>query len=135
MASLVMMIGGAVINALAFSGSNYMFSKMQDDDRKRHNKALESLAIAQDVYEKRRLAQIDFINDTLRQQGHAYHTFQNVDDAIKEYYLVTGQNLQQLGPPKLSDFYQPSSQQKAREIIFIVVCMTVVYFIAQKVNK
>jgi len=30
--SLVMMVGGAVVNALAFSGSNFMFSKLQNHD-------------------------------------------------------------------------------------------------------
>ena len=41
MASLMMMVGGAVVNALAFSGSNYLFSKMHsDEERKRHDKAI-----------------------------------------------------------------------------------------------
>ena len=30
MATLAVMIGGAAINALAFSGSNYLFSKLSD---------------------------------------------------------------------------------------------------------
>ncbi|KAL8597776.1 hypothetical protein ACOMHN_004891 [Nucella lapillus] len=44
----------------------------------------------EDAYEKQRLAQLDFINERLKQQGHAAYTFKNVDNAIKEYYLVTG---------------------------------------------
>ena len=49
-----MMVGGAVVNALAFSGSNYMFSKLQSNDEiKRHNKAMENLQAAQDAYEKK----------------------------------------------------------------------------------
>ena len=45
MASAVaMMIGGALVNALAFSGSNYLFSRMGKSDevekeRERHDKA------------------------------------------------------------------------------------------------
>lgn len=134
MASLAMMIGGAVVNALAFSGSNYMFSKLETNkERQRHNRAMEQLAAAQDAYEKQRLAQLDFINNKLKLQNHAAYTFKNVDDAIKEYYLVTGEDLQQLPPPKLSDFYQPSEKQKLQEIAFIVVGMTAVYFIAKNV--
>lgn len=68
MASLAMVVGGGVVNALAFSGSNYMFSKLQNsEERLRHNKAMEQLAEAQDVYEKQRLAQLDFINEKLKQ--------------------------------------------------------------------
>ena len=44
MATLAVMIGGAAINALAFSGSNYLFSKLSDHgeaERKRHDLAME----------------------------------------------------------------------------------------------
>lgn len=136
MASLVMMVGGAIVNALAFSGSNYLFSKLQNgEERERHNKAMEQLARAQDQYEKKRIAQLDFINDKLRQQGHANKTFVNVDAAIKEYNVVTGKKVETTAPPKLSDFYQPSEEQKIGEIAFIVIGMTVVYFIASKVKS
>ena len=49
MASAVaMMLGGAVVNAFAFSESLYLFSKMgknSDEKRKRHDKAMEELTI------------------------------------------------------------------------------------------
>ena len=41
---VAMMICGAVVNALAFSGSNYLFSHMGKDisaERERHDKAVE----------------------------------------------------------------------------------------------
>ena len=56
MASAVaMMIGGAVVNALAFSGSNYLFSRMgksgdAEKERERHDKALEQLEEAQAMH-------------------------------------------------------------------------------------
>ena len=60
MATAAMVIGGAVVNALAFSGSNYLFSNLSSDkERERHDKALEQLAKARDEYEKKRLALID----------------------------------------------------------------------------
>ena len=128
-----MMVGGAVVNALAFSGSNYMFSKLQSHDEiKRHNIAMERLEAAQDAYERQRIQQLDFINEKLREQGHAAHTFKDVDSAIREYNLVTNKTLQFPSPPKFSDFYQPTENQKMEEIAFIVVGMTIVYFIAQR---
>ena len=47
MASIGFLIGGALINALAFSGSNFLFSSLSkesiDKERKRHDKATEDL--------------------------------------------------------------------------------------------
>jgi len=64
MATAAMVIGGAVVNALAFSGSNYLFSKLSsDEERKRHDKALEDLTKARDEYEQKRLALIDYANN------------------------------------------------------------------------
>ena len=134
MSGLVLTLGSAVINALAFSGSNFMFSKLQSHDEiKRHNRAMEQLQAAQDAYERKRIETLDFINEKLRQQNHAEHTFRNVDLAIKEYNLVTNQTLRIPPKPKFTDFYQPTDKQKMGEIAFIFIGMTAVYLIAQKV--
>ena len=51
MASIGFLIGGAIINALAFSGSNFLFSSLSkesiDKELKRHDKAIEDLQRAQ----------------------------------------------------------------------------------------
>ena len=51
MASVGFLIGGDVINALAVSGSNFLFSSLSkesiDRGRKRHDKAIEDLQRAQ----------------------------------------------------------------------------------------
>ena len=51
MASIGFLIGRALVNALAFTGSNYPFSSLSkesiDKGRKRHNKAVEDLQRAQ----------------------------------------------------------------------------------------
>ena len=51
MASVVMLIGGALANALAFTGSSYLFNRLPadniDTDRKRHDAAIEKLQAAQ----------------------------------------------------------------------------------------
>ena len=65
MASAVaMMIGGAVVNALAFSGCNYLFSHGKSDDaekeRERHDKAVEQLEAAQTAWNKKKDAEIRF---------------------------------------------------------------------------
>ena len=51
MASIAMLIGGALVNALAFTGSNYLFHRLSADnidaERKRHDLAIEKLQKAQ----------------------------------------------------------------------------------------
>ena len=51
MASVAMLIGGALANALAFTGSSYLFHRLSkesiDAERKRHDAAIEKLQKAQ----------------------------------------------------------------------------------------
>ena len=53
-----MMLGGAMANALAFTGSSYLFSSMSKDridkERKRHDKAIEQLQRAQVEWQQKR---------------------------------------------------------------------------------
>ena len=51
MASLLFTVGGAVVNALAFSSTNFVFSRLTDhgaEERTRHNLALKKLQRARD---------------------------------------------------------------------------------------
>ncbi len=102
MASAVaMMIGGAVTNALAFTGGNYLFShlgKDSDTERKRHDKAMEQLEAAQSDWNKKRTERLDYINKVMKKEHHAEQTFDNVDTAMKQYYYITGKELHDLPP-------------------------------------
>ena len=68
MASLLCTIGGTVVNALAFSGFNFAFSRRTDhgeEERKEHDLALEKLQRARDEWNKDRMKRLDFINKRL----------------------------------------------------------------------
>ena len=58
MASIGFLTGGAFINALAFSGNNFLFSSLSKEsihkERKRHDKAIEDLQQAQTEWAKKR---------------------------------------------------------------------------------
>ena len=58
MESIGFLIGGALINALAFSSSNFLFSSLSkestDKQQKRHDKAIEDLQRAQIERAKKR---------------------------------------------------------------------------------
>jgi hypothetical protein len=106
--AIVMMLGGALTNALAFSGSNFLFSQMSGaEERKRHNLAMEKLQHERDIWNEQRLERIDYVNQKLKEQGHAERTFKNVNEAMQQYYLLTDEPIlmEQMGPePQLSDF-------------------------------
>ena len=108
MATAVVVVGGAIVNALAFSGSNYLFSKFggSDEERSRHDIALEELSKAEQEYEHERIQGLDFINKKLQEQKHAVQTFLDIDQALQEYYLVTGKDL---SPP-----FQGIEKQESR---------------------
>ena len=140
-----MLIGGAIINAVAFSGSNYLFSsfksKQADEERKRHDLALERLTQEREEWSKKRTKYLDYVNDKLRKEAHAKQTFTDIDRALQEYYIMTGsqfdipQELQTFNEPKLSDYYTPSEDQKMREILFILGGLGVVGFATYEITK
>ena len=142
MASVALLLGGALVNALAFSGSNYLFSMLKssgvDEERRRHDKAVEQLQAAHEQWSKQRTERLDWINEELRRQGHAVQTFRDVDAAMREYALVTGgqNNLDPLGPePKLGDFFTPSGDQKKRELIFVALGLGATGVLAYRLAK
>ena len=138
MASAVaIMVGGAVTNALAFSGSNYLFSKMgssnSDAERERHDKAMEQLEAATTAWNEKRTERLDFINEQIKKEHHAMTEFDDADTAMKNYFYITGKQLPALPTkPRLSDFYTPSEDQKNREIVFVVGGMVLSGYIAWK---
>ena len=91
MASLLFTVGGAVVNALAFSGTNFVFSRLTDhgeEERKRHDLALEKLQRARDEWNKDQMKRLDFINKRLREKHEARVYINNADEAMLEYYRV-----------------------------------------------
>ena len=74
MASLLFTVGGAVGNALAFSGTNFLFSGLTDHgekQRKRHDLALEKPQKTRDEWNEGRIKRLDTINKRLRERNEA----------------------------------------------------------------
>ena len=77
MASLLVTISGAVVSALVFSGTNFVFSRLMDhgeEEHKRHDLALKKLQRARDEWNKDRMKRLDFINKRLREKMRQGHT-------------------------------------------------------------
>ena len=75
MASVAMLIGGALANALAFTGSSYLFHRLSanniDSERARHDAVTEQLQAAQIEWTHKQQQQIDFIYKHLRLERKA----------------------------------------------------------------
>ena len=113
MASVGFLISGALINAPAFSGSNFLFSSLSkgsiDKERKRHDIAIKDLQRAQIEWAKRRQERLDYINSQIVKERKAEKRFTDLNSTIRQYFLVTGRQSEPLPPkPVLSDFYVPS---------------------------
>ncbi|CAC5373507.1 unnamed protein product [Mytilus coruscus] len=123
--ALAMMLGGAITNAFAFSGSNYLFSHMgsnANEEKIRHDKAIEKLEKAQAEWNKKRIQRLDFVNEQLQKEHHAEHTFEDVDQAMKQYYYITSKQLTPLSPkPKLSDFLYTIRRSKKIEKLHLLL--------------
>ena len=128
MASIGFLIGGALVNALAFTGSNYLFSSLSkesiDKERKRHDKAIEDLQRAQIEWAKKRQEWLDYINNKIMKKHKAEKKFMDLNSAMQQYFLVTGRQLEPLLPkPVLSDVYVPSEDHHNHELAFITLSM------------
>ena len=101
MASIGFLIGGALINALAFSGSNFLFSSLSeesiDKEQKRHDKAIEDLQRAQIEWAKKRQELLDYIDNEIVKEHKAEKRFTDLNSAMQQYFLVTGCTFQFLG--------------------------------------
>ena len=125
MASIAMMIGGAVINAAAFTGSNYLAKYLSGGDnasaeKTRHDKALEAYEAAQARYSHERTKLLDWIETNRENKELAKQMFTDTDYAIKLYGQAHPDRKMTLPKePKFSDFYQPSESQKNAELLFV----------------
>ena len=128
MVSVAMLIGGALANALAFTGSSYFFHRLSADnieaEGKKHDAAIEALQKAQIEWTHKHQQRIDFINNQLRLERKAKTKFTELNDAMREYHEVFGHKLPPLPQePVLSNFYTPTDEQHYRELGFIVLSM------------
>ena len=121
-----MLITGALANALAFTGSSYLFLRLSRDSintkRKRHDEAIEQLQEAQIEWVHKWQERIDFSNKQLRLECKAENKFTELNDSMEEYHEIFRHELPPCPrEPVPSDFYTPSNEQHDRELAFITL--------------
>ena len=73
---------GFLVNALAFTGSNYLFSSLSKE------------AIVKESQER-----LDYINNKIMEERKAEKRFMDLNSAMQQNFMVTGRRLEPL-PPK-----------------------------------
>ena len=83
-----MLIRGALANALAFTGSSYLFHRLSKDSidakRKRHDAAIGKFQATQIEWTQKQQQRIYFINNQLRLERKAETKFTELNDAVRE---------------------------------------------------
>ena len=123
MASIALMIGGAIINETTFVGGSYLAkylsgSSDSDEEKKRHDLAVEKYEKEYEKHEENRAKVNDWIMTNDRIKDEAKQNFRNTDYALQLYNKIHQEDIS-LREPQFSDFYQPSAQQKQGEIIYV----------------
>ena len=127
MASFAIMIGGAVLNAAAFTGGNYLAQYLSGDsgeaalaEKTRHDKAIEAYQNAMDEYTREQTQLLDWIETNKEVKAQADQNFTDTDYALKLYNQAhPDYKLTQQTKPNFSDMYQPSELQKQGELLFV----------------
>jgi hypothetical protein len=122
---MVSVVATALVNAFAFTGSSFLFRLIGSDaERERHDKAIENLQNDRDQWNEQRLKQLDYVNKKLVEEANSEHQYNNVNDALQEYYYVTGESLEleSLGAePQIEDYVDQEtlSALQTGELVFI----------------
>ena len=126
MATIAIMVGGAVLNVATFFGGNYLAKTLSGDSGKaamdekiRHDKALEAYQAAYAKYQKDRTELLDWMAEQDSEKDKAIHDFQTTDQALAFYNETHRAKVALPKEPEFSDFYKPSPQQKNGELLFI----------------
>lgn len=129
MATIAIMIGGAIANAVAFTGGNYLMHYLEGGSKKEHDLAVEELNKKTIEWNQHRQQTLDYLNQQLDQQNNADRELYDVDEALKIYNKVHNTNLSLPPRPMLKDFYKP---QKNYEYYFIIASTLIGSVVAYK---
>ena len=110
-----MMIGGAILNATAFVGGNYLAKSLSghnvDTEKIRHDKALEKYQKDYAEYQEKRQKMIDW---KMKKKDEKYQASKNISTTNQAFELYS-----QMQEPKFSDYYKPSDEQKTGEMVYV----------------
>ena len=114
METAAVMIIGAIVNAVAFTAGNYLFSLFDSDGAKAESRARSKASVEIGLQNQERQKRLDYLQETISKEQKAEGEFQNVDEAWKEYVKVYNTKI------TIDRYYQPSEKQRKYETEFII---------------
>ena len=136
MASIAIMLGGAVLNASTFIGGSYLAKYLSGDDslaeKKRHDKALEKYQKDYAKYQENRQKLLHWQEQNRHGDAIASQSFENTDEALKLYNKFHPDENLQINEPVFSDYYRPSKDKKIGEMVYVSGGMMVLGYVASK---
>ena len=121
--AVVAVVATAVVNAVAFSGSNYIFSHFDKstaaEDARRRQEAIDKYNREKDAYNENLRLRNEFLATRKQQQSESEQTFQDVSADLEEYYRISGLDESYFKEPKIE--YIPSDTQAELELGFQLV--------------
>ena len=136
MASVAIMLGGAVLNATTFIGGSYLAKYLSggntDQERFRHDKALEKYQKDYSKYEENRQRVLDWIDANRHNDAIASQNLSNTDEALKLYNRTHPDDNLEVNEPIFHDYYQPSNDQKIDEMLYVGGGMLSLGYLASK---
>ena len=136
MASIAIMLGGAVLNASTFIGGSYLAKYLSgsktDQERRRHDKALEKYQKDYAKYQENRQKLLDWQEQNRHEDAIASQNFENTDEALKLYNKFHPDENLQIKEPVFSDYYRPSKEQRIGEMAYVSGGMMVLGYVASK---
>ncbi len=113
------MVAGGLFNAVAFAGAGYLFQTFNkhdyDEERKRHDLALEKLEKARQEWNQKDIERNEKIAAQRRERADANEELKSVNKAFKDYDKVTTlvfEGKKFTRQPHVWDFYNPSDEMK-----------------------
>ena len=112
MATMAVMLGGAIFNATIFIGGSYLAKCFSGDDasaeKKRHDKALEKYQKDYAKNQENREKLFDWQEQNRRNNAIASQNFEDPDEALKLFNRTHPDEDLNLTEPDFSDFCRPS---------------------------
>ena len=136
MASIAIMLGGAVLNATTFIGGSYLAKYLSggntNQERVCHDKALEKYQKDYSKYEENRQRVLDWIDANRHNDAIASQNLSNTDEALKLYNRAHPDENLEVNEPIFPDYYRPSNDQKIGEILYVGGEMLSLGYLASK---
>jgi len=122
MASIVLMVGGAILNATAFTGGSYLAKYLsgEDTERVRHDKALEKYQRDMGEWEKQQKVYQNWLDKQYVNKKQADENLDSTDQAFILYNKAhPSAVLKFQNKPNFNNYYSPSEKQKQYELIYV----------------